>query len=236
MKTYRALDAHKIEQTLDELTFRIEERFPGAGLAGVCSELSNIARETSRRVEVVQRPMIWLRLIVGGLLLLGLFALATVAGVIEFKRTTSDALGVLTGLDAAFNVVVLMGAAVFFLITVEERVKRRQVLADLHELRAIVHVVDMHQLTKDPSALLKGNSPTAHSPKREMTEYQLARYLDYCTEMLSLTAKVAALYAQSFRDPVVVANVNEIEQLTTNLSRKVWQKIMLLKDHTLTDG
>jgi len=94
----------------------------------------------------------------------------------------------------------------------------------------------MHQLTKDPSALLKGNSPTAHSPKREMTEYQLARYLDYCTEMLSLTAKVAALYAQSFRDPVVVANVNEIEQLTTNLSRKVWQKIMLLKDHTLTDG
>jgi hypothetical protein len=31
------------------------------------------------------------------------------------------------------------------------------------------------------------------------------------------------------RDPVIIQAVNEIEELTTNLSRKIWQKIMILR-------
>jgi hypothetical protein len=62
-----------------------------------------------------------------------------------------------------------------------------------------------------------------------MSVYEIMRYLDYCSEMLSLTGKVAALYAQNFRDGVVLSSViNEIENLTTGLSRKIWQKIMIL--------
>ena len=49
------------------------------------------------------------------------------------------------------NIIVLMGAALFFLVTIEDRLKRRRALTALHELRSIVHVIDMHQLTKDPS-------------------------------------------------------------------------------------
>jgi len=40
-----------------------------------------------------------------------------------------------------------------------------------------------------------------------MTPFELGRYLDYCSEMLSLTGKVAALYAQDLDDPVVVEAV-----------------------------
>ncbi len=54
----------------------------------------------------------------------------------------------------------------------------------------------------------------------------LERYLDYCSEMLSLTGKLAALFAQSCRDPEVVAGAGDIEQLTTALSRKIRQKSM----------
>jgi poly-beta-hydroxyalkanoate depolymerase len=61
-----------------------------------------------------------------------------------------------------------------------------------------------------------------------MSAYELTRYLDYCSEMLSLAGKVAALYAQNFPDAVVLAAVNEVETLTTGLSRKIWQKIMIL--------
>ena len=63
-----------------------------------------------------------------------------------------------------------------------------------------------------------------------MTPFELGRYLDYCSEMLSLTAKLATLYVQHFDDAVAVASSNEIEQLTTGLSRKIWQKIMILRD------
>ena len=99
----------------------------------------------------------------------------------------------------------------------------------MHQLRSLVHVIDMHQLTKDPSLVLGGEHDTAASPKRKMTAFELGRYLDYSSEMLSLAGKVAALYAQDLDDPVVVEAVNDIEMLATNLSRKIWQKIAILQ-------
>jgi hypothetical protein len=39
---------------------------------------------------------------------------------------------------------------------------------------------------------------------------------------------VAFLYVQKFDDPVSVNAVNDLENLTTGLSRKIWQKIMLI--------
>ena len=58
--------------------------------------------------------------------------------------------------------------------------------------------------------------------------YELGRYLDYCSEMLSLTGKVAVLYVQDFDDDVALAGVTEVENLTNGLSRKIWQKLMVL--------
>ena len=74
-----------------------------------------------------------------------------------------------------------------------------------------------------------GEAPTTDSsPTRRMTQFELGRYLDYCSEMLSLTGKVAALYVQQFDDGVALQAVNEIEDLTTGLSRKIWQKLMIV--------
>jgi hypothetical protein len=61
-----------------------------------------------------------------------------------------------------------------------------------------------------------------------MTLYQLTRYLDYCSELLAHTSKLAALHAQGFDDPAVLAAVNDVESLTQGLSAKIWQKIMIL--------
>jgi hypothetical protein len=43
-----------------------------------------------------------------------------------------------------------------------------------------------------------------------------------------LTGKVAALYVQNFEDSVAVSAVNDVENLTTDMARKVWQKLMVL--------
>ena len=56
----------------------------------------------------------------------------------------------------------------------------------------------------------------------------MVRYIDYCSEMLSLAAKVAALHAQSFPDAVVLETVNDLERLATGLSQKIWQKIIII--------
>ena len=104
--------------------------------------------------------------------------------------------------------------------------KRARVLAALHELRSLAHVIDMHQLTKDPTVVVGPRTPA--SPAREMNQFELTRYLDYCAEMLALIGKLAALYAEKLRDTVVVNAVNDIETLTGNLGRKIWQKIMII--------
>ena len=119
----------------------------------------------------------------------------------------------------------LTGAAIIFLFALEGRWKRQQALGDLDELRSIIHVIDMHQLTKDPSSTSPLSGATASSPQRTLTAPELVRCLDYCSEMLSLAAKVAAIYAQSSKDPTVIEASSDLQQITANLSAKIWQKI-----------
>ncbi len=146
---------------------------------------------------------------------------------VRSKRASDDLFSTIQAVDATFNIVILAGATIFFLVSLEERIKRRRALLALDELRSIVHVIDMHQLTKDP--LMLTGPRTAASPERHMTPFELTRYLDYCAEMLSLTAKIAALYAQSNSDAVVVDAVSDLTTLTNNLSSQIWQKIALVQ-------
>ena len=125
------------------------------------------------------------------------------------------------------NVVILFGVTMAFLVTLERRVKRTRALQAVHELRSIAHVIDMHQLTKDPDQIF-GDAPATPSDPAPMSPADLGRYLDYCSEMLSLVGKVAAVYVQRFDDSVAIASVNEVETLATGLTRKIWQKLMIL--------
>jgi hypothetical protein len=224
---YRSLDANKIIETLERLEQRISERFPGSGLSCVCAELIAVAKQTSKRIELVSRPNWTLRtllvVLVGGAFAI-LFYLISQATAFKGTDEWSEAL---QGLDALFNIAVLLGGAAFFISTLETRWKRGRALSALHELRSIVHVIDMHQLTKDPSSL--GATRTSNSPTRDLTPFSLMRYLDYCSEMLSMTAKCAALYAESLSDAVVVDTVGDIERLTSELSSKIWQKITMVQ-------
>lgn len=226
---YRTLDPDKIVATLDQLVARISERFPGAGLARVCTELKLVAGESQARTAQLAKPNIALRSLSGLVVLAGLVALIYVARQVKVQSANTELFGMLQGIEATVNLLIVVGAAVLFLTTLEGRAKRTSALADLYELRSIVHVIDMHQLTKDPGAALHPAADTASSPRRIRNATELVRYLDYCSEMLSLSSKVAALYAQSTTDAQVIDAVNELERLTTNLSQKIWQKINIVE-------
>jgi len=101
-------------------------------------------------------------------------------------------------------------------------------LKAIHELRALAHIVDMHQLTKDPESYFTP-AATTPPPKRRMTPFELNRYLDYCSETLALISKLAALYVQNYQDPVLLDAVDDIEDLAAGFSRKIWQKITILE-------
>lgn len=227
--SYRRLDPGKIIETMAQLEARIGERFPTSGLRQVCTELIALARESSAKIERAARPNYTLRVGSLALLALGICLLAYVGSIIEVKRDTENLFGVLEGIDAAMNTLVLMGAGAFFLATLESRWNRQTAMTDLHELRSIIHVIDMHQLTKDPSTVATVATGTPSSPQRQLTPFELTRYLDYCSEMLSLAAQVAALHAQGTNDSVVIDAASDLGQITSNLSNKIWQKITILQ-------
>lgn len=226
--SYTALDANKLIETIERLARRVGERFPNAGLYQVARQLLAMANQAKARAEMVARPLLWVRVGITLLLVVIIVGIISAFSAIDLQVTEFNFFEVVQAVEAVINEIILLGAGIFFLITLETRIKRSRALKALNELRAIAHVIDMHQLTKDPEYILQRGFDTPSSPARTMTDYELSRYLDYCSEMLSLTGKLAVLYIQQFDDAIVLNAVNELESLTTDLSRKIWQKLMIL--------
>ncbi|HEU4597614.1 MAG TPA: hypothetical protein VFS10_20975 [Pyrinomonadaceae bacterium] len=226
---YRSLDPEKIVATVEQLHRRIAERFPESGLSGVCGELLKVARESQERAAWIGKPQRVLRAAVGVVIVLVVVGLVFILSHLRLPTGGFDVVGFIQASEAGVNLLVVLGASLLFLVTVETRIKRSRAIKAMHELRALAHVIDMHQLTKDPERVTGGVvAETPSSPKRSLTPFELERYLDYCTEMLSVAGKIAALYVQKFDDPVVLDAAEDVEALTTGLSRKIWQKIMIL--------
>lgn len=236
MDAYRQLRAEEIVSTLERLHARIGERFPGSGLSRVAEQVLAVARENAVQVQALKRSNPWFR---GAIwLLLALAAALAVWTTFELasgRRNWIPDSGseLIQEVEAALGLVVYLGAALLFLLTLDSRWRRRRALRAIHELRSLAHIVDMHQLTKAPERLLRRLPPTASSPgaaQQISDPFLLGRYLDYCSELLALIAKIGALYAESLDDPAAVAAVDEIEDLTNGLSNKIWQKLIVL-DH-----
>jgi len=225
---FRQLDAEKIIETVKALSNRIEQRFPGSGLGKVVSELLLVAQETVERTKWIQSPHIALRT-AAGVLSLAVIALLGICVANIHKFDLNDFTNAMQGIDASIGSVVFIGAAILFFISWENRIKRRRALKAIHELRALAHIVDMHQLTKDPESVLRP-LPGSPQPKRTLGPLELTRYLDYCGDAQALISKIAALYSQGFQDPVLLDAVDDMEDLTAGFSRKIWQKITILEN------
>ena len=224
---YRQLDPQKIIETVQALKARIEKRFAGSGLGKLAGELLLVAEETVNRIKWIQKPHLVLRF-VALVLSVAIVALLTlmVAHIHQFQF--NDYTNSIQAFEASISSVVFIGAAILFFVSWENRIKRRRALKAVHELRALAHIVDMHQLTKDPESYFAPQD-SAGGKKRSMTPFELNRYLDYCSESLALISKIAALYVQGFEDPILLNAVDDVEDLTAGFSRKIWQKITILE-------
>jgi hypothetical protein len=228
---YFQLDGSRILQTATVLHSRIEERFPGFSLANAAGQIEASVRATSGRIASLSEPHWPLRITSMCLLVLtvlflgyGLFGAVDWGGG-DGSLTFTDFVALL---EPSLGSSVFVGAFFVFVTSIERRWKHQRVLTAISELRSFIHVVDMHQLTKDPERIRHHGPNTESSPTRRLTTFELGRYLEYCSEMLSTISKVAALYAQAFPDPVILTAADQVETLATGMSQKIWQKLVLL--------
>ncbi len=225
---FTSLQPDRLIKTIYKLERRITERFPNSGLALVGAELSNLAQDCVHKAREISRPAWSLRVLLIAALSMWSISVYYGASLFSYDLPQTNLTALVGWIESAMNIIVSIGIAVWFLITLEGRFKRHKAMGALNELRSMAHVIDMHQLTKDPSLIGSTLPLTNSSPKRTITEEELLRYLDYCSELLSLTGKLAAIYGQCLPSSRVISAVSEVENLTTDLSRKVWQKIMVL--------
>ena len=228
------LEAHYIAHAATKLEARIRARLPGRRLADVAHQLAQQVPDIQdgfstsyiryRRTRLAARVS---------------SAVVVVATVVALVLALKDV--VVDGVDQSadwvplvesiVNDVVFAAIAVFFLWALPERRERRTLLLLLHRLRSMAHVVDMHQLDKDPEQSRPDYVPTPMSPPDRMGAEDLHHYFDYCSELVSLIAKAAALCAEHTSDSVVLGTVSDLETLAAQMSQKIWQKISLLPDH-----
>lgn len=228
-RQYKHLQTDRIIETVEKLEQRVARRFPDASLRKLCQDLVIVSRLAHVRTEEFRNPLIGLRIFSSIFIIAILIGSVAMFSALRNDTAQLNLVEFIQVLEAGINDVVLIGAAIFFLVTLEIRAKRRRALEAIHELRSIAHIIDMHQLTKDPVYVVEQGKTASHQQERHMTPFELSRYLDYCSEMLSLCGKIAAVYVQELNDGVAIAAVNEIENLTTGLSRKIWQKMLILE-------
>lgn len=226
---HEPLEAPAVKETVEALYGRIEARFPTRGLLGACGDLARLVDEVQdvagagqRRIRVARYVSRVVMVLVIAVTVVALVFAARDAITGEEDLSSVDLLDVA---GTAISDVVYAAIAIFFLWSFPERLERSRLLGLLHQLRSSAHVIDMHQLAKDPEQLKPSFRPSAKTTPLGMTRDEVERYLDYCSEMLSLVGKTAALCAEESRDAVILDAVSTIENLTIGLSRKIWQKI-----------
>ena len=150
---YTRLDEGSIIRTIEGLRDRIASTFPQANLLRVCEQFLDVSKRVVAVEHYLRRPH-WPLRIIGiasvAVLTIFLILIATLAARADADLTFNS---VVATVESAVNDLAFFGIAVFFLLRLETRVKRGKALEMLHELRSLTHIVDMHQLTKDPALI-----------------------------------------------------------------------------------
>lgn len=226
---YRSLDARRLVEAAGKLADKVEGSFPGSGLSSLAREVFCVTAETVERVVEISRPNWGLRFAVGVLVLLAVLGPLFFSVLLHFRETVSSLGDFLEATDAGLHMLLVLGAGIAFLVTLEGRLQRKRALSAIAEFRSLAHLVDMHQINKDPGIDERG-LPEGEDTRTVRSDAQLGVYLDYSSDLLSIIGKLAAYYGQHLQDRVVLDAVNEIEGLSSGLAAKFWQKIMISRE------
>ena len=244
LSSYERLDGREVREVIRYLGERIDEFLPNhPGLRSLARELGHLVDgllDRGRTAPQRRHVVVWISRVL--IVLVLATAVVTVGAAVRDAVTEQGALQAFEWLpvvESGINDLVFAGIAIWFLLSLADRLVRDDLLRRLHRLRSLAHVIDMHQMSKDPAALLPETRVSTPAARGEISPRTLSVrdygvYLDYCSELLSLTSKAAALCAEESTDALVLDTVSEIENLTTGMSRKIWQKISLLHDHPRT--
>lgn len=222
----------RLTRALVILRRRIAERFPDSSLGEIAAEVLDLAHHTRARARRVRRPILavrigahFLQVVLLGALVAGLYVLWGAAQGLPSGTSGPLWFGFLEAVEAAVALLLTIGGLSFGLVRFETGLRQSLVLREMQRFRTTLDVIDMHQLYKDPTYLLLD---TAAMPVRTMSLHQLLAYLGFCSELMTLTSKLASTYAVDITDPLVHQAVDDIQSYAGELVRGIRTKLQLV--------
>lgn len=229
------LNLKRLADAVDDLRVRITETFPESGLCHNAGLVLDFARQVEREGMTMVKVPSWIRFIswvggfavVGTLFLSGLYVVKTESGIEtlpNFLQALSAVITVFAGATAGF----------FTMRSIEQSQVRSLAMAKLKTLREMAHVIDMLQLSKSPVAIMfplehQDGIGAARSNKPTLTLAEMFQYLTYCGELAALIGKLAVVYLSWVHDPIVLATIDDVEDLCSDLERKMLSKLLLIE-------
>lgn len=222
MHDIRLIDT-ELHKTLNSIRDRLFKLFPNAGLVKTCSSLCDVAGESEIIVSWIKKPNYYIRISSYMVILFLIIPIIQTFRSLNIQTKDINVADFFQMIDAGFNTIILIGATILALTSYEVKQKRKRIIKAINQLRCIAHIIDAHQISKDPLTISDIDTKVSYD------EYLLVRYLDSCSDMLSIISKIGFLYAQDFNDHEALNASNDLEGLTTGISQKIWQKIRVIQ-------
>lgn len=130
---YRSLNAERLVVASRKIADKVEQVFPGSGLSGLAREVACVTEETVGRVEEIARPNWGLRGAVALLVVAALLGPLFFSALLRFRETVGSLGDFLEATDAGLHMLLVLGGAIAFLVTLEGRLQRRKALSAIAE-------------------------------------------------------------------------------------------------------
>ena len=208
------LQSDAVVGNVASLLQRVEQRFPEGHLRQLSADLLEVAKHTEHRVAWLNRPDLGVRLLRLGLqALLAIVLVAGTAAQLYVVTTLSgnDITEFFQGLDATLNIIVLVAGGTYGLSRLQDELRRRRTLPHLAEIRSLIQVIDLHQFMD-------------HDPQHPPDLADVRQHHGFLAEMLTLTSKIASLYARDTTDGLILRTVNDVDRMARELSLSLMMK------------
>ena len=121
---------------------------------------------------------------------------------------------VFDAVNTGFNLLVLLAGALWFCVTLEARIKRKEALGFIEELREFAHVIDVTQLYYTHDLYRSRIDARPSKPAIDET------YLLYCTQMLGVISNLAPLYTRGATGDSILRAASEVQMLALAIITK----------------
>jgi hypothetical protein len=224
------LDPGRVIATARRIRDDVSERMPGSPLAGLAGDLAELAQAAEERRVRAAQPILAIRALSSLAIAAGVVALWYLERHIHTRWEFATITDVFESMQAGFSLLVLLAGALWTCITLESRIKRREALAYIEELRDFIHVIDVTQLA---------NTTNLHRPAGPSTPAGLAveeTFLLFCTQMLAVIGNLAPILTRGATGDSILRAAAEVQMLAIAVTTKHFSKAytlhMLVAKHT----